>query len=202
MRLVIAFMLLFGCVVSTSAKELRVAMPKNYSWCDRHRCKEPLHLLGVASWYGDAWQGRTMANGKRFDMRKLTAASWSLPLNSRALIVNLDNGKSVVVDITDRGPEHRLHRVADLSKAAAEQLGYVHAGLTRVSIIPLSKPEQLTTVESVSYENTERDTLLIPNDTYAQRQSSRETLTGGVQSFSETSGPDIGLPRRRLLFLP
>jgi len=202
MRLAIAFMLLFGCVISTPARELRVAMPKNYSWCDRHRCKEPLHLLGIASWYGDAWQGRTMANGKRFDMRKLTAASWSLPLNSRALIVNLDNGKSVVVDITDRGPEHRLHRVADLSKAAADRLGYLRAGLTHVSIIPLSKPEQLTTVESISYENTERDTILISYDTHAQRQSSGETVTGGIQSLSETSGPDIGLPRQRLLFLP
>jgi rare lipoprotein A len=88
--------------------------------------------VGIASWYGKQHQGRKMANGKRFDRNKLTAASWYLPLGTVIRVMNLENGKSVVVTVTDRGPNHRLNRVLDLSEAAAEQLDYIDQGLTRV----------------------------------------------------------------------
>ena len=93
--------------------------------------------VGIASWYGRQHQGRRMANGKRFDRRKLTAACWWFPLGTVIRVVNLENGKSVVVTITDRGPNHRLNRVLDLSEAAAEQLDYVGRGLTRVFFSPV-----------------------------------------------------------------
>ena len=94
--------------------------------------------IGMASWYGDRHQGRKMANGQKFDFHQLTAASWSLPLGTKIRVVNLENGKSVVVTISDRGPNQRLHRILDLSKAAAEQLNYVDRGVTPVffSVIP------------------------------------------------------------------
>ena len=78
-----------------------------------------------------------MANGQRFDRRKLTAASWDFPLGTTLRVVNMKNGNSVVVTITDRGPNHRLHRILDLSEAAATNLDYVDSGLTRVFLYPL-----------------------------------------------------------------
>src|SRR5437879_10248356 len=75
--------------------------------------------VGIASWYGQQHQGLKMANGKRFDRRKLTAASWYVPLGTALRVVNLENGRSVTVTVTDRGPNLRLHRILDLSEAAA-----------------------------------------------------------------------------------
>ena len=94
--------------------------------------------IGTASWYGAQHQGRKMANGKRFDRHKLTAASWYFPLGTTLRVVNVKNGESVVVTITDRGPNLRLHRILDLSEAAAERLGYVGQGLTPVFLYPVA----------------------------------------------------------------
>jgi rare lipoprotein A len=93
---------------------------------------------GTASWYGAERQGQKMANGKPFDCHKLTAASWYFPLGTRIRVVNVKNGDSVVVTITDRGPNLRLHRILDLSEAAAERLGYVGQGLTPVFLYPVA----------------------------------------------------------------
>jgi rare lipoprotein A len=93
--------------------------------------------IGTASWYGEQHQGRKMANGQRFDRRKLTAASWYFPLGTKIRVVNVKNGESVVVTITDRGPNLRLHRILDLSQAAADRLGFVGQGLTRVFLYPV-----------------------------------------------------------------
>ena len=78
-----------------------------------------------------------MANGQRFDRHKLTAASWYFPLGTAIRVVNVNNGESVVVTITDRGPNFRLNRILDLSEAAAERLGYVEQGLTQVFLYPM-----------------------------------------------------------------
>ena len=91
------------------------------------------NLTGVASWYGDEWQGRIMASGKPFDESKLTAAHRTLPLNTRVRVTNLKTGLSVEVTITDRGP-YADGRVIDLSKAAAKKLGMVKDGLVPVRI--------------------------------------------------------------------
>jgi peptidoglycan lytic transglycosylase len=96
-----------------------------------------LRYVGTASWYGRQHQGLKMANGKRFDRHKLTAASWYFPLGTTIRVVNLKNGESVVVTITDRGPNLRLNRIVDLSEAAAERLDYVGQGLTSVFLSPV-----------------------------------------------------------------
>ena len=93
--------------------------------------------IGTASWYGADRQGKKMANGKPFDRQKLTAASWYFPLGTKVRVVNLKNGESVVVTITDRGPNLRLNRVLDLSEAAAGLLDYVGVGLTSVFLYPV-----------------------------------------------------------------
>jgi rare lipoprotein A len=94
--------------------------------------------IGTASWYGEQRQGKKMANGKPFDCHKLTAASWYFPLGTTIRVVNVKNGESVVVTITDRGPNLRLHRILDLSEAAAARLGYVGQGLTPVFLYPVA----------------------------------------------------------------
>jgi rare lipoprotein A len=96
-----------------------------------------LHYLGTASWYGKKHQGRKMADGQRFDRHQLTAASWDFPLGTEIRVVNMKNGESVMVTITDRGPNHRLHRLLDLSEAAAGQLDFIGQGLTPVFLYPV-----------------------------------------------------------------
>jgi rare lipoprotein A len=105
--------------------------------------------IGTASWYGETRQGRIMANSQRFDRHKFTAASWYYPLGTMIRVVNVKNGESVVVKITDRGPALHLQRVVDLSEVAAERLGYVGQGLTPVFVYPLTHFE----TESASFDS-------------------------------------------------
>ncbi len=76
---------------------------------------------GKASWYGPGFHGRKTASGERFNQNELTAAHRKLPLGTKATVTNLRNGKTVEVEINDRGPYAR-GRILDLSKAAAERL--------------------------------------------------------------------------------
>jgi rare lipoprotein A len=104
-------------------------------------------LAGIASWYGDHWQGRKTASGTRFDVKKLTAAHRTLPLNTRVRVTNLDNGKSVIVLVNDRGP-YVDGRVIDLSTAAARRLGMVKKGLVPVKIEIVPPPAATPKAES------------------------------------------------------
>lgn len=93
----------------------------------------PYRARGVATWYGTRYHGRKTANGETYDMLQLSAAHPTLPLPSYARVTNLENGKSVVVRVNDRGPF--LHdRVIDLSYAAARRLGYVDKGSANVEV--------------------------------------------------------------------
>jgi rare lipoprotein A len=93
---------------------------------------------GVASYYGEAHHGKTMANGRPFNMHALTAAMWDVPFGTRFIVRNVQNGRSVQIVITDRGPHPRLNRLIDLSKAAAAKLGMIDAGVARVCITRLN----------------------------------------------------------------
>jgi len=88
---------------------------------------------GMASYYGNKFHGRRTSNLEVYDMYAFTAAHKSLPLPSFARVTNLENGKSVVVRVNDRGPFH-AGRVIDLSYAAAVKLGYRDKGTTRVEV--------------------------------------------------------------------
>jgi rare lipoprotein A len=92
--------------------------------------------VGFASYYGREFAGRRTASGERYDPHRLTAAHRSLPFGTRLLVTNLDNGRSVVVRVNDRGPQRR-DRILDVSSRAAERLGFASAGLARVRIDPL-----------------------------------------------------------------
>ena len=93
-------------------------------------------IVGEASWYGGDFNGKTTASGHTFDETKMTAAHRTLPLGSKAKVTNLDNGKSVEVEINDRGP-YAKGRIIDLSHAAAKVLGIGDRGTARVSVEPL-----------------------------------------------------------------
>lgn len=88
---------------------------------------------GTASWYGKSHHGRTTANGEKFDMEAMTAAHRTLPFGTRVRVTNLENKRSVVVRINDRGPYVR-NRIIDLSARAARELGIAEDGLARVRL--------------------------------------------------------------------
>jgi rare lipoprotein A (peptidoglycan hydrolase) len=89
--------------------------------------------VGKASWYGPGFRGRKTASGEIFDDAKLTAAHKSLPLGSKARVINLGNGKTVQVEINDRGP-FAEGRIIDLSRAAAHALGMIDGGIADVRV--------------------------------------------------------------------
>ena len=94
---------------------------------------KPYREEGLASWYGRRFHGKRTASGEIYDMYAMTAAHRTLPIPSYARVTSLDNGKSVVVRINDRGPFHK-NRVIDLSYTAAYKLGYVGKGSAQVAV--------------------------------------------------------------------
>ncbi len=98
---------------------------------------------GLASWYGETDRGKVMANGKRFNPNKLTAASWFYPLGTRVRVTIHSpdfEPRSVLVTITDRGPAKRLvqqGRVIDLGRAAFQRIAHPDLGLVEVVVEPV-----------------------------------------------------------------
>ncbi len=88
---------------------------------------------GIASWYGAKFDGRLTSNGEVYDLYAPTAAHKTLPIPCYARVTNLDNGRSVIVRVNDRGPFHS-DRLIDLSYAAAVKLGYMEQGTARVDV--------------------------------------------------------------------
>ncbi len=90
-------------------------------------------VRGMASWYGPGFHGRRTANGERFNQNSLTAAHRSLPFGTKVRVTNMNNGRSVIVRINDRGP-YAGRRIIDLSAAAARVLGMVGSGVAPVRL--------------------------------------------------------------------
>jgi hypothetical protein len=95
--------------------------------------------MGIASWYGIKFQGRTTSSGEIYDRHQLTAAHKTLPLQTIVKVTNLTTKKSVIVRINDRGP-FVGKRIIDLSEAAAKEIGYRNHGLTNVKVEVLEFP--------------------------------------------------------------
>lgn len=104
---------------------------------------------GTASYYGNKFHGRRTSNQEVYDMYAFTAAHKTLPLPSFARVTNLDNGKSVVVRVNDRGPFHE-GRVIDLSYAAAVKLGITQRGTGRVEVRALTGKDQGSVLASAT----------------------------------------------------
>ncbi|MFQ5902925.1 MAG: septal ring lytic transglycosylase RlpA family protein [Candidatus Binatia bacterium] len=107
---------------------------------------------GVASWYGPGFHGRPTASGAIYNQHELTAAHRTLPLGTRVMVTNLDNGRSTEVTINDRGPFAK-GRIIDLSYAAARALGMIGLGTipVRIEVID-SGPYKIQTIrQSLDY---------------------------------------------------
>ena len=94
-------------------------------------------MIGIASFYHSSLVGNLTANGERYDEGALTAAHRTLGLGTRVRVTNLENRRSVVVTVNDRGP-YAKGRIIDLSRRAARVLGFVHDGVTKVKVEPLT----------------------------------------------------------------
>jgi rare lipoprotein A len=95
---------------------------------------------GIASWYGPTFYGKYTANGEMYDGNQLTAAHKTLPMPVNVRVTNLDNGKSLIVRVNDRGPYAR-GRIIDLSKRAAELLDVVKTGTARVRVTYIGRAD-------------------------------------------------------------
>lgn len=148
--------------------------------------------VGMASWYGPNFHGKSTANGETYDQNELTAAHKTLPFNTVVKVTNLENGKSVAVRINDRGP-YVGNRVIDVSRAAAEQLEMIGPGTAEVRLelvsseVPVGRrvePEMFT-VQLASY--TERNQA----DEYAKRVDGafvQSALVNGITYYRVFSG--------------
>lgn len=88
---------------------------------------------GEASYYADKFHGRPTASGEKYNKKAMTAAHKTLPFGTKVRVTNISNGKKVDVIINDRGP-FKAGRIIDLSRAAAEKIGLIQAGVTKVTV--------------------------------------------------------------------
>ena len=95
--------------------------------------EHPQVQIGIASYYGKKFHKKRTANGEIFNMYKVSAAHKTLPLGTKVRVINLKNGRSLTMKINDRGP-YVKGRVIDLSYKAAQKLGFVNKGTTKVRI--------------------------------------------------------------------
>lgn len=125
---------------------------------------------GIASWYGEKFHGHKTSNGETFDMYTMSAAHKNLRIPSYARVTNLDNGRSVVVRVNDRGPFH-ADRLIDLSYAAAKKLGYQGKGTAPVEVAAITvKPD---------------GTMSLAGKPWGGPAGSPETVSGAVEGGRE-----------------
>lgn len=120
-----------------SSQKISKKTPKTTENIVAHNAKK-----GIASWYGNQFHGKKTATGEFFDMHAMTAAHKNLPLDSYAQVTNLENHRTVIVRINDRGPFFG-ERVLDLSYSAAKQLGMNESGTSKVEIKTIAPQQAL-----------------------------------------------------------
>jgi peptidoglycan lytic transglycosylase len=109
---------------------------------------------GTASWYGSDFYGKYTANGEVYDMNALTAAHRTLPMPSIVQVTNLENGRSIQLRINDRGP-YAKNRIIDLSRRAAQLLGFENTGTAQVEVKLLR--QETMAVQSLAQKNGDED---------------------------------------------
>ncbi len=142
--------------------------------------------VGIASWYGDAFHGKTTANGGIFNMHAVSAAHRTLPLPSIVEVENLNNGRKLIVKVNDRGPFHD-NRIIDLSKRAAELLGFQNKGVTKVRVRILAE-ESRQLAAQMQNKKTARNTK--------PKKSGDVTLTRVADGKKDTPPKVITVPLR------
>lgn len=105
---------------------------KKYKTLNSKQAKN-ITQVGLASWYGPGFHGKKTANGEIYNQNALTAAHKTLPLSTKIKVTNLENNKSIVLRVNDRGPYHG-NRILDLSKEAARMLGVLEKGTAKIML--------------------------------------------------------------------
>jgi len=131
----IAAIVLAGAAIGCGGRADQPVTPSRERYVER----------GKASWYGAQFQGRSTASGERFDMDLPSAAHRTLPFGTIVRVHNLDNDRHIEVRVNDRGPFVR-GRIIDLSRAAAEQLDMIRAGVADVRLSVVAWPDQAVTL--------------------------------------------------------
>ena len=114
-----------------------------------YSCEKPYTQTGEASYYSNYLQGKGTSSGDKYHKDSLTAAHMYLPLGTEVEVTNLSNDESVVVTINDRGP-YVEGRIIDLSRKAAEELGFIDEGTTKVKIEVVEPAEGYTRKDSIA----------------------------------------------------
>ena len=105
----------------------------------RGEVERPAVETGYASYYGGEFEGRRTASGERYEGDELTAAHRTLPFGTRIRVTHVASGRSVTCRVNDRGP-HKKGRIVDLSYRAAEVLGMLREGVSKVTLEVLERP--------------------------------------------------------------
>lgn len=132
--------MVMGCAVAglLTLSPLSVAKPSIPRAREAKERKPMAWEEGVASWYGEEQEGNLTASGEVFDQDGLTAAHRELPIGTKVKVTNLQNNKSLVLRINDRGPSIP-GRLLDVTKEAARRLGFFRSGLVKVRIEVVSQ---------------------------------------------------------------
>ena len=142
---------------------------------------------GIASWYGTDFHGKSTANGDRYNMNDLTAAHPTLPMPCVVKITNLENGKVLKVTVNDRGPFHST-RIIDVSKHAAQLLGFYEAGTARVRVE--IDPQESMTLKNLAMAKH-------PPEMPAITASPRGTvLASSLEPAARTNDGNVAVPAR------
>jgi len=140
---------------------------------------EPVTQTGIASWYGPGFHGKATASGAVYNQNDLTAAHQTLPLGTRIMVTNLENGRATELLINDRGPFVK-GRIIDLSYAAAESLGMIAPGTIPVRLEVIDSPQKIRFIPtSLDY------TLQVGS--FAQLENAQNLRDRLAKSYSDVS---------------
>ena len=139
--------------------------------------------VGIASWYGDDFHNKRTANGETYDMRAITAAHRTLPLPSIVRVTNLENGKSIIARVNDRGP-YVKNRIIDVSQKGAELLGYRKNGIAKVKVEILEKESKA--IKEAMLSKSSKSKILNDSINYALVENTPSSL----QANTQTTSPD------------
>jgi rare lipoprotein A len=147
---------------------------------------------GIASWYGPQFHGKRTANGETFDMNSLTAAHRTLPMPSAVRVVNLTNGRSIILRVNDRGPFARS-RIIDLSRRAAQLLGFQRQGTARVRVEIVADESRQLKLSAMNGKLTQSER--ITGQAVAKQSVQSRPLavnrTASVERFDGDAGRDV-----------
>jgi rare lipoprotein A len=145
---------------------------------------------GIASWYGHAFAGKDTANGEVFNPNALTAAHRTLPMPSIVQVTNLENGRSIRLRINDRGPYAR-GRIIDVSRRAAQLLGFERAGTAKVRV-KILVPETIQAESLARHNNILAAAPSLPPAPVAPVATEALPTPAGVKVASAGPAPDLG----------